>query len=164
MIGQQHINDTLSEKYKKYNGSNVLILSGLKRFIQPLDASINGPLKKKFHHWYLEYIIEHKNEKKPSCEDIIDAVDMLWYDETIITKEQIIKSFKIIAISSNFEGLENSLIIKQPEISDDIIAQEYFTLNYIKIENILNNNTNKSYKSGKDVIITDFFKSINEMD
>ena len=47
---------------------------------------------------------------------------MLWYDETIITKEQIIKSFKITAISSNFDGSENSLIIKHPEISDDIIV------------------------------------------
>ena len=77
---------------------------------------------KKIHHWYLYYIKKNIIEKKPSCEDIIDAVDMLWYDETIITKEQIINSFKITSISSNFDGSENSLIIKHPEKSDDIIV------------------------------------------
>ena len=82
-----HYDDTLSETFKQYNGAYEFIPSGLTRFIQPLDVSINGPLKKKFHHWYLDYIIENKNEKKPSCEYIIDAVDMSWYDETIITKE-----------------------------------------------------------------------------
>ena len=159
-----HYDETLSETFKKYNGAYVLIPPGLTRFIQPLDVSINGPLKKKFHHWYLDYIIEHKNEKKPSCEDIIDAVDMLWYDETIITKEQIIKSFKITAISSNLNGSENSLIMKHPEISDDIIVPEDFALNDIKIEDILSNNTNKTNKIGKDAKITDFFKSTSEMD
>ena len=89
---------------------------------------------------------------------------MLWYDETIITKEQIKKSFKITAISSNLNGSENSLIMKHPEISDDIIVPEDFALNDIKIEDILSNNTNKSNKSGKDVKITDFFKTISEMD
>ena len=55
-----HYDETLSETFKKYNGAYVLIPPGLTRFIQPLDVSINGPLKKKFHHWYLDYIIEHK--------------------------------------------------------------------------------------------------------
>ena len=89
---------------------------------------------------------------------------MLWYDETIITKEQIINSFKITSISSNFDGSENSLIIKHPEISYDIIVPEEFPLNDIKIKDILSNNTNKSNKSGKYVKITDFFKSTSEMD
>ena len=89
---------------------------------------------------------------------------MLWYDETIITKEQIIKSFKITAISSNLNGSENSLIMKHPEISDDIIVPEDFALNDIKIEDILSNNTNKTNKIGEDAKITDFFKSISEMD
>ena len=43
-------------------------------------------------------------------------------------------------------------------------ADKDFPLNDIKIEDILSNNTNKSNKSGKDVKITDFFKSGNEMD
>ena len=72
-----HYDDTLSETFKNCNGAYVLIPPGLTRFIQPLDASINKPLKKKFHHWHLDYIIEHKNEKKRSCEDIIYAVDIL---------------------------------------------------------------------------------------
>ena len=43
-----HYYDSLSEMLKKYNGTYVLIPPGLTRFIQPLDVSINGPLKKKF--------------------------------------------------------------------------------------------------------------------
>ena len=77
--------DTLSEKYKKYNGQYFLIPPGLTRFIQSLGVSISGPLKKKSLHWYFDYIIEYKNEKKPLCEDIIGAVNMLCYDETFIT-------------------------------------------------------------------------------
>ena len=121
-------------------------------------------LKRNFIIGILIILLSIKMKKKPSCEDIIDAVDMLWYDETIMTKEQIIKSFKITAISSNLNGSENSLIMKHPEISDDIIVPEDFALNDIKIEDILSNNTNKTNKIGKDAKITDFFKSTSEMD
>lgn len=43
-----HYDDTLSETFKNYNGAYILIPPGLIRFIQPLDVSINGPLKKNF--------------------------------------------------------------------------------------------------------------------
>lgn len=89
---------------------------------------------------------------------------MLCNDETIILKEQIIKSFKIIAISSKLDFLENSLIIKHPAIIDDIIVPEDFELNETKIGYILNNNSNKRNKSGKVVKITDFLKNRNEAD
>ena len=83
-------------------------------------------LKKKFIIGILIIIIENKNEKNHSCEDIIDMVDMLWFDETIITKEQIIKYFKITGISTNFNFSENYLIIKHREISDEISSRTFY--------------------------------------
>ena len=51
--------------------------------------------KKKMHHWYIDYILENQNKKKLSEEDIINAIEDIWFNENYITKEQIIKSFKI---------------------------------------------------------------------
>ena len=47
------------------------------------------------HHWYIDYILENQKKKKPSEEDIINAIEDIWFNENYITKEQIIKSFKI---------------------------------------------------------------------
>ena len=47
------------------------------------------------HHWYIDFIIDSENKKKPSEIDIINAVVKLWNDDTKITKESIIKSYKV---------------------------------------------------------------------
>ena len=68
----------LSEKFKKYNASYLLIPPGLTRFIQSLDVSINAPFKKLLHHWDSNYRINHLNIKKPDCFEIIDAIVSIW--------------------------------------------------------------------------------------
>ena len=41
-----HYDKNLSKLFKDNNSSFILIPPGLTRYIQPLDVSINGPLKK----------------------------------------------------------------------------------------------------------------------
>lgn len=114
----------LSEKLKKYNASYLLIPPGLTRFIHPLDVSINAPFKKFLHHWDTDYRINHLNRKKPDCFEIIDAIVSIWYNESSITKEIIIKSFKITGISINLNGSENHLVKKYDDLSEEIIAPD----------------------------------------
>lgn len=61
-------------------------------------------------------------QKKLSEEDIINAIEEIWFNEKYITKEQIIKSFKITGISSYLDGSENHLIKHNIEIGDEIIV------------------------------------------
>ena len=74
------------------------------------------------HHWHIDFIIDSENKKKPSEIDIINAVVELWNDDTKITKESIIKSFKVTGISVNLDGSEDNLIIHHDEICDEIIS------------------------------------------
>ena len=87
---------------------------------------MNGPFKKAFIHWDVEYRIDHKNTKKPSYNDLIDAVLENWYSENKITAEIIFNSFKITGISVALDGSEKSKIILHEEVSDSIISPEDF--------------------------------------
>ena len=41
----------LVEKFKKNISNYILIPSGLTKYVQPLDISINGPMKKRLIFW-----------------------------------------------------------------------------------------------------------------
>ena len=78
------------------NDKNLLsfILARLTRFIQPLDVSINKPFKDVLEKEYVNYYIDIKGENvKITREKMIDFVCKVWYDEYIISKEMIKKSF-----------------------------------------------------------------------
>ena len=45
-----HYDNELESSLKEKNPSYILIPSGLTKYIQPLDASINAPFKKYMHH------------------------------------------------------------------------------------------------------------------
>ena len=92
-----HDDNELESPLKEKNASYILIPPGLTKYILPLDVSINAPFKKYMHHQYIDFILENQNKKKSSEEDIINAIDKIWFNEKYITKEQIIKSFKIIS-------------------------------------------------------------------
>ena len=91
-----------------------------------MDVSINAPLKKRLHHWNIDFYLDTENKRKPSELDIINAITDLWYNENFITKEIIIKSFKVTGISSKLDGKEDNLIIQRNEICEDIISPKDF--------------------------------------
>ena len=107
-----HYDDDLVNIFKKNNSKYILIPPRLTRYLQPLDVSINKPFKQYMHHFDIDFRIKNQNTKKPSYNDIIEAVVNIWYDEKIITQNEIIKSFKVTGISNKLDGSENNMFIK----------------------------------------------------
>ena len=79
--------------------------------MQPLDVSINKPFKDALRNEYTQYCIQKglSNADKVSRKQIIDFVYDVWYNKNIITKEMIIKSFKITGLSNKIDSSENYL-------------------------------------------------------
>ena len=161
-----HYDETLVDIFKKYNSYFILIPPGLTRFIQPLDVSINGPFKKAMHHWDIDFRIQNKNEKKPTPNDIINAVVDIWYNNTTIKQCNIINSFKSTGISINLDGSEQHLVHKHAELCDEIIIPNDVILepNQIDIAENIGNNLNlikeENNKEGNSKI-TDYFSISN---
>ena len=53
----------------------------------------------------------------------------IWYNDSIFPKENIVKSFKIIGISSSLDGTEDNQIIHHYEICDEIISPSEININ-----------------------------------
>ena len=125
------------------------------------------PLKKKLHHWNIDFYLNNENKVKPSEIDIINAVTDIWYNDNSITQDIIIKSFKSTGISSNLDGSEDNLIIHHEEICDEIVSpynliSDEKELNQI-IENV-ENERKKNYENKQDLSqpkITNFFTKNN---
>ena len=167
-----HYEENLVEKFKKFNASYILIPPGLTRFMQPLDCSVNGPFKKALIHWDVEYRIDHKNTKKPSYNDLIDAVLENCYSEDKITAEIIFNSFKITGISVALDESEKNKIILHEEVSDSIISPEDFLEDENsptweedakKVDNKAKNKGNDQ-KKDKQGLITNYFKKEDDIE
>ena len=102
--------------------------------------------------------------KKPTEEDIINAIENKWFNDNFISKDLIIKSFKITGISSNLDGLENSIIKHNEEIRKEIIIPNDILLEDINFSD--SENEIKSIKTKKDDErkIIDYFGISFEMD
>ena len=85
------------------------IPKGLTCILQPLDTSINKPFKNRLHKLYDQYCIDNSlnDSSKVTREKIIDFIESVWYDDEIIKKKSIIKSFKITGISNNPDSSED---------------------------------------------------------
>ena len=119
------------------NANYILIPPGLKPYVQPLDVSINEPFKKYLHRWYIDFIIDNENQRRPTDRDIIDAVVDIWYDNLKISTESIIKSFIVTGISAKLDGSEDNLIIHHPEFWDEIVSPSEININDEEFNSIL---------------------------
>ena len=97
------------------------------------------------HHFDIDFRIKNQNTKKPSYNDIIETIVNIWYDEKIITQNEIIKSFKVTGISNKLDGSENNMVIKNDELCDTIIDPETIIKNkdFLEQENIKKTTINK---------------------
>lgn len=81
------------------------------------------------HHWDLYFRIKNLNSKKPNRDDIINAVFNLWYNVDLISRKNIISSFKFTVISVKLDGTEQNLIKKYDDFCDEIILPSDVILN-----------------------------------
>ena len=125
------------------------------------------------HHWNIDFYLDTQNKRKPSELDIINAITDLWYNENFITKEIIIKSFKVTGISSKLDGTEDNLIILHNEICEDIfspkdfLSEEKELADIIELAGIYKNKKKEHNEDTSQPKITNFFiknENIDKMD
>ena len=74
-----HFENNLTEKLEKEKWKYSLIPSGLTRYCQPLDISINYPMKEYLHQFDTLYRIKTLNRIKPS-EEVINKRSFLYME------------------------------------------------------------------------------------
>ena len=91
-----------------------------------MDISVNFPFKNALKNQYINFNIFKKLSDKAKHNDIINFIYDIWYSETEIKKETIIKSFKVVGITENFSQSKSKLKFKWPlEISPKVEIKEY---------------------------------------
>ncbi len=106
-----HITKDVTSLMKKHNIIPAVIPGGCTSLLQPLDVSINKPMKDAIRQLWSEYMdsminTEHPN-KPVSKQQIVD-----WVGKGIecIKKETVIKSFKVTGLSNALDGSEDHMI------------------------------------------------------
>lgn len=118
-----HLTDAVKESFKQCNTTVVLIPGGLTSVLQPLDVSINKPVKSHLRQSWVEYMLQNVNvsangiPSKPSKQTIVD-----WIVEAnkILDSNKCIvkKSFLVTGLSNALGGHEDALI------RDDLVRKE----------------------------------------
>ena len=130
-----HTSEEVIKYYKKGNKKLVFIPSGLNPVLQPLEITVNKLFKNGIKYLYIQHMIKNgKAEKlKLKRKDLIQWIFEVWYNESIITSNCIINTFKSTGISNNINGKEDDLIksyniakelmgkVEEEEISNDNI-------------------------------------------
>lgn len=114
-----HFSERIKDLFVENKSNYVLIPPGATRYLQPLDVSINKPLKDNMRKMYAEFVIKYGGKKKPDPEDLIEWIISSWYDPKVIPKEIIIKSFKKTAISNKMDGSEDYMFEWTEELVND---------------------------------------------
>ena len=143
-----HFENNLNEKLEKEKWKYSLIPSGLTRFCQPLDISINYPMKAYLHQIDTLYRIKTLNKIKPSEEEIIKEVFNIWIDPYKITKEMIFHSFKKTGISVKLDNSERGLINISEQLTeendipdpDNLLVQKFNINEFMPLSNTLSQN------------------------
>jgi len=109
-----HKNDEVKEHFKNTKTDLVIIPGGMTSILQPLDVSLNKPMKdalrKKWTHWMMDGAHtftatgrQRKVEMPTICEWILEA----WNEIPI---KSVVKSFKKCSISNALDGTEDDII------------------------------------------------------
>lgn len=123
-----HITDDVKKQLRRGNVVPAIIPGGCTSKLQPLDVSINKPVKSYLRRSWTEYIRDATNALQSSDETsngriktaskqivldwVINAMDTLKEKRAMI-----VKSFKVCGISVNLSGSENALIRNDNELN-----------------------------------------------
>ena len=165
-----HYLTNLTSLLEKEKWKYCLIPPGLTRFAQPLDISINFPMKQYLINYDSLFRINTLNKIKPTEEDIINKIYEIWNDGSKITKEMIFNSFKKPGISVKLDNSEKNLINVSDELidlndipdPDNLINQEdLINENQRELEN-LNNKKDTQFKAQSSLL--DYYMPSEDMD
>ena len=108
-----HNNDQAIEKLYNNNIPFVFIPSGLTRFLQPLDISINKPFKDKLRNCHALWRANNPNNynQKIKKEKIVNWINDIWNNNLLIKTETVFNSFKIVGITNSMDGSEDDYFV-----------------------------------------------------
>ena len=98
-----------------------------------MNVSINYSFKNAVRNKYINHIINNNNDInhfKLSKMEVINLINEFLYDNNIITKNMIFKSFKETGISINLNGVDKSLYTSFQGTKGDMIIRDPENLVY----------------------------------
>lgn len=121
-----HIKEEFLKLLYDSNQNYCIIPARLTRVLQPLDVSINQPLKARLTQIYCDNCIKYgRNLNKIKREKVIDWILQIWkYEDKIISKEMIYYSFKYCGLSNSLDGSEKELIKVYDKIKEEVIQKD----------------------------------------
>lgn len=102
-----HITKNVKELLKKHNVVPAVIPGGCTSLLQPLDVSVNKPIKDYSKQLWCDYMEANPMAKTATKQQMVD-----WVVEAIshIQKNIVAKSFKVTGISNSLDGSEDHMI------------------------------------------------------
>ena len=130
-----HIKEEVIEK-RTGNLMDISILpGGTTSIMKPLDISINKKFKNYIREKYINHCFKNNVTFSKVNKNDINWICETWYNETIITKNVIISSFKVCRLSNKTDGSEDKLIKYFDFLKnkiDDINDEEEYLKEYVE--------------------------------
>ena len=117
-----HLTDKVQKAFKESNTTVLVIPGGCTSILQPLDVSINKPIKSYLRNMWLQYMLEHSSDqiiKKPPKQLIVDWVEEA--NEKLDSNLCIVKKSFLVTGLSNALGKEEDRLIR-----DDTVRKEIY--------------------------------------
>ena len=113
--------DQVKEAFQQSNTTVIVIPGGCTSILQPLDVSINKPIKGHLRNSWVEYMLEHSGDevvKRPSKQQIVD-----WVEEAnnfLNSYLSIVKKYFLVTGISNALGGKEDQLVRDDNVRKEI--------------------------------------------